>query len=63
VTFEEVVEKCGEHAFFFFWQFTQEKPDEFDWKSTGFYKWLVNSHAVCLPDACQDDVLSLAGCL
>ncbi|KAI9149224.1 hypothetical protein HJFPF1_11273 [Paramyrothecium foliicola] len=43
-TFEDVVERCGEHAFFFIWQFSQENPEHHDWKATGFYKWLLSKH-------------------
>ena len=45
-TFEEVVERCKEHANFFLCQFTQESPEFIDWRSTEFYKWMTSENAV-----------------
>ncbi|KAL7797628.1 hypothetical protein V8C37DRAFT_370146 [Trichoderma ceciliae] len=44
-TFNEVVERCSEHATFFICQFKQESLDLIDWKQTPFYKWFTAEHA------------------
>lgn len=45
-TFNEVLERCAEHAIFLVCQFTQESLDLIDWKQTLFYKWFTTEHAV-----------------
>ncbi|KAF7549041.1 hypothetical protein G7Z17_g6643 [Cylindrodendrum hubeiense] len=50
-TLDEVIERCMEHAPFLISQFTQEDPDEFDWRPTLFYSWLTNKHADLLAKA------------
>ena len=44
-TFEEVIERCNEHAGFFISQFAQQET-LLDWHPTAFYKWLTSEHAV-----------------
>ncbi|KAH7318558.1 hypothetical protein B0I35DRAFT_432383 [Stachybotrys elegans] len=44
-TFEEVVQRCHDHAPFILTQFLQENEDFFDWKPTHFYKWLTAEHS------------------
>lgn len=44
-TFNEVLERCSEHAIFLVCQFTQESLDLIDWKQTPFYKWFTTEHA------------------
>ncbi|KAM0251491.1 hypothetical protein ACHAQJ_008159 [Trichoderma viride] len=44
-TFNEVLERCAEHATFLVCQFTQESLDLIDWKQTPFYKWFTAEHA------------------
>ncbi|POR36449.1 Uncharacterized protein TPAR_03367 [Tolypocladium paradoxum] len=43
-TFDEVVERCNEHAGFFISQFAQQET-VLDWQPTAFYKWLTTEHA------------------
>lgn len=45
-TFNEVLERCAEHAIFLVCQFTQESLELIDWKQTLFYKWFTTEHAV-----------------
>ncbi|ODA84025.1 hypothetical protein RJ55_02543 [Drechmeria coniospora] len=42
-TFDEVVERCHEHAGFFICQFPQETM--IDWQPTAFHRWLMMEHA------------------
>ncbi|GFP55318.1 hypothetical protein TASIC1_0005017600 [Trichoderma asperellum] len=44
-TFNEVLERCAEHAIFLVCQFTQESLELIDWKQTLFYKWFTTEHA------------------
>ncbi|KAL7925433.1 hypothetical protein ACQKWADRAFT_318963 [Trichoderma austrokoningii] len=44
-TFNEVLERCAEHAIFLVCQFTQESLDLIDWKQTPFYEWFTIEHA------------------
>ncbi|PON30123.1 hypothetical protein TGAM01_v200563 [Trichoderma gamsii] len=44
-TFNEVLERCAEHAIFLVCQFTQESLELIDWKQTPFYKWFTIEHA------------------
>ncbi|KAL6910859.1 hypothetical protein GGI43DRAFT_391363 [Trichoderma evansii] len=44
-TFNEVLERCAEHAIFLVCQLTQESLDLIDWKQTPFYKWFTTEHA------------------
>lgn len=45
-TFDEVVQRCAEHAIFFVCQFGQESLDLIDWKQTPFHRWFTTQHAV-----------------
>ncbi|UKZ57731.1 hypothetical protein TrVGV298_011591 [Trichoderma virens] len=44
-TFNEVVQRCAEHAIFFVCQFGQESLSLIDWKQTPFHKWFTVEHA------------------
>ncbi|KAH0495268.1 hypothetical protein TgHK011_008833 [Trichoderma gracile] len=44
-TFNEVVQRCTEHAIFFVCQFGQESLDLIDWKQTPFHRWFTAQHA------------------
>ncbi|KAL7948998.1 hypothetical protein V8C42DRAFT_312936, partial [Trichoderma barbatum] len=44
-TFNEVVQRCAEHAIFFVCQFGQESLDLINWKQTPFHKWFTAEHA------------------
>ncbi|KAL6889677.1 hypothetical protein HDV57DRAFT_508022 [Trichoderma longibrachiatum] len=44
-TFNEVVQRCAEHAIFFVCQFGQESLDLIDWKQTPFHRWFTTQHA------------------
>ncbi|KAH7166062.1 hypothetical protein EDB81DRAFT_918365 [Dactylonectria macrodidyma] len=50
-TLDEVTQRCIEHAPFLITQFTQEDPEEFDWRPTFFYSWLTGKHADLLAKA------------
>ncbi|PNY24969.1 Uncharacterized protein TCAP_05090 [Tolypocladium capitatum] len=43
-TFDEVTERCNEHAGFFISQFAQQDT-LLDWQSTAFYRWLTTERA------------------
>lgn len=45
-TFNEVVQRCAEHAIFFVCQFGQESLALINWKQTLFHKWFTAEHAV-----------------
>ncbi|KAL7936731.1 hypothetical protein V8C35DRAFT_332941 [Trichoderma chlorosporum] len=44
-TFNEVVQRCAEHAIFLVCQFGQESLSLIDWKQTPFHKWFTVEHA------------------
>ncbi|KAK4072426.1 hypothetical protein Trihar35433_4490 [Trichoderma harzianum] len=44
-TFNEVIQRCAEHAIFFVCQFGQESLSLIDWKQTPFHKWFTVEHA------------------
>ncbi|TFB02423.1 hypothetical protein CCMA1212_005889 [Trichoderma ghanense] len=44
-TFNEVVQRCAEHAIFFVCQFGQESLELIDWKQTRFHRWFTAQHA------------------
>ncbi|KAL6795838.1 hypothetical protein GGI42DRAFT_363220 [Trichoderma sp. SZMC 28013] len=44
-TFNEVIQRCAEHAIFFVCQFGQESLSLIDWKQTPFHKWFTAEHA------------------
>lgn len=46
-TFDEVIERCNDHAGFFISQFAQQET-LLDWQPTAFYKWLTTEHAVSI---------------
>ncbi|KAH7152319.1 hypothetical protein B0J13DRAFT_522618 [Dactylonectria estremocensis] len=50
-TLDEVTQRCIEHAPFLITQFTQEDPEEFDWRPTFFYSWLTGKHTDLLAKA------------